>query len=66
MPGHVGIRRFTTKRFFFSAVGLGLATWLCYGGKISGEQWVYALFGIIAGHHAEDIVRAWREARAPQ
>lgn len=60
MPGHEGLRRFATKRFIFSAAGLGLATWLCYVGKLAGQEWVYALLSIIAGHHAEDIVRAWR------
>lgn len=57
---HEGVRRFTTKRFVFSAAGLALATWLCLQGKVSGQEWVYALLSIIAGHHAEDIVRAWR------
>lgn len=65
MPGHTGIRRFGTKRFVFSAVGLALATWLCYVGKLSGQEWVYALVCIIAGHHAEDIVARWRGTGAP-
>lgn len=65
MPGHTGIRRFTTKRFVFSAVGLGLATYLCWNAKIGGQEWVYALAIIIAGHHAEDIIRAWRGGDKP-
>ena len=52
--------KFRTKRFIFSAVGLALATWLCYEAKLGGEQWVYALAIIIAGHHMEDLVKAWR------
>jgi hypothetical protein len=63
---HTGIRRFTTKRFLFSAVGLGLATYLCLAGKLSGQEWVYALLSIIAGHHAEDIVARWRGTGAQQ
>lgn len=60
MPGHTGIRRFTTKRFLFSLIGLALSTGLCYYGKLGGEQWVYALAIVLAGHHAEDLVRAYR------
>lgn len=57
---HEGIRRFTTKRFIFSAVVEGLATWMLYTGKLSGQEWVYASAIVIAGHHAEDIIKAWR------
>lgn len=45
---------------FFSVLGLGLATGLVYTGKLGGEQWVYALAIVIAGHHAEDIIKAWK------
>ena len=50
--------KFATKRFVFSAAGLALATFLCWEGKLDGAAWVYALAVIIAGHHAEDIVKA--------
>lgn len=53
-------QRFTTKRFFISMIGLGLGTWLCWETKISGEAWVYTLGICIAGHHAEDILKAWK------
>lgn len=52
--------RFTTKRFIFSAVGFTTATALLCQGKMDCGCWVYALAIVIAGHHAEDIVRAWR------
>ena len=54
------MKKFLTKRFLFSAAGLGLATFLTLHGTLSGMEWVYALFGVIAGHHAEDIIRAWK------
>lgn len=53
-------KKFLTKKFLFSAVGLALATFLNLHGTLGGEQWDYALFGIIAGHHLEDLIRAWR------
>jgi hypothetical protein len=30
-------------------------------GKIGGEEWVYVLVIVIAGHHAEDLIKAWRK-----
>jgi hypothetical protein len=55
-------KRFFTKRFLFSMLGLALASVLLATGKLSGENWVYALAVVIAGHHAEDIVKAYRSA----
>lgn len=66
MPGHTGIRRFLTKRFIFSAAGLALATLELEHGKLSGTEWVYALAIIIAGHHAPDLIAAWRRNGATQ
>lgn len=54
------LSKFTTKKFFFSLLGLILATVLTYQGHMTGEVWVYALAVIIAGHHAEDLIKAWR------
>lgn len=52
--------KFATKKFLFSASGLGLATLLTYQGHMNGETWVYALAVILAGHHLEDLIRAYR------
>jgi hypothetical protein len=55
------MKKFFTKRFLFSLLGLGLATWLQDSGHLGdGTAWVYALAIIIAGHHSVDIIRAWR------
>ena len=51
---------FITKRFVLSLIGLGLSSLLCYQGKLPGDAWVYALAVILAGHHAVDLVKAWR------
>lgn len=52
--------RFLTKRVLFSASGLVIATGLVCAGKMADTCWVYALAVIIAGHHAEDIIKAWK------
>lgn len=38
-----------------------IASAALWNGKLDGENWVFALAVIIAGHHAEDIVKAWRK-----
>jgi hypothetical protein len=53
-------KRFFSKRVFLSLLGLGTATGLVIAGKIGGSEWVYALAVVIAGHHASDIVSAWK------
>lgn len=53
-------KRFTTKRFIFSMIGFITSTVLCWYGKINGEMWVYAMAIVIAGHHMEDLIKAWR------
>ena len=52
--------RFLTKRFVMSAFGFATATVLLCAGKLTSECWVYALAIVIAGHHAEDIVKAMK------
>jgi hypothetical protein len=41
-------------------IGLALATAALWTGKISGENWVYVLVIVISGHHAEDLIKAYR------
>lgn len=57
--------RFATKRFVMSAVGFVTATALLCTGKLTDVCWVYALAVVIAGHHAEDIVKAMRGGQQP-
>jgi hypothetical protein len=58
IPAH---SRWTTKRVVFSALGFVTATIALWTGKLDGENWVFALAVVIAGHHSEDIVKAWRK-----
>jgi hypothetical protein len=53
-------RRVFTTRKVFSLVGFLAATIMLWYGKINGEEWVYVLVIVIAGHHAEDLIKAWR------
>ena len=52
--------RWLTKRMFFSVTGLVTATVMVYTGKMDAGNWVFSLAVVIAGHHAEDIVKAMR------
>lgn len=58
--------RWTTKRMFFSVLGIGLATGALFDGKLDAGHWSLVILGCIAGHHMEDLIRAWRgNAGAP-
>jgi len=59
------VKKYFTKRMLFSVAGLSAATWLCHGGHIDGSAWTYALGVSIFGHHAEDIVKAYKGDRPP-
>lgn len=52
--------KFWSKRMVLSLLGMGLMTALCYLGKVGGEQFIYGLAVILAGHHAADLIKAWR------
>lgn len=41
-------------------IGLTVATTALWHGKLDGENWVFALAVVLAGHNAEDIVKAAR------
>lgn len=58
--GHSFWHKFGTKKFIFSVAGLAIATWLEIHSKLDGPTWVYALAVIIAGHNAEDVIRAFK------
>lgn len=53
--------RWLTKRMFFSVLGIIIATTMVYTGKMDAHTWVESLLVIIAGHHAEDLIAAWRK-----
>jgi hypothetical protein len=53
--------RWTTKRFIFSVVTFIVATVLLCTAKLTGEQWVWATACIIAGHHGDALIAAWRK-----
>lgn len=52
--------RWITKRMFWSAVVLTSGTAALWGGKLDGSNYVLLCLGVIAGHHAEDLIKAWR------
>jgi FtsH-binding integral membrane protein len=51
---------FFTKRMLFSLIGLTVASVALFTGKMADHVWVYSLAVVIAGHHAVDIVKAWK------
>lgn len=52
--------RWITKRMFFSVTGIITGTCMLCIGKLDGSNWVLLVLGCIAGHHAEDMIKAWR------
>jgi hypothetical protein len=59
-PAKAPHNRFTSKRFIFSVIGLATATAMLWCGKLASHDWVWAFFGILAGHNIVDLARAWR------
>jgi hypothetical protein len=53
--------RWTTKRFIFSVATFITATVLLCTTRLTGEQWVWATAIIIAGHHGDALIAAWRQ-----
>lgn len=52
--------RWLTSRKVITAVGFSTATVMVYTGKMDAGTWVYNLAVLIAGHHAADLIAAWR------
>lgn len=50
---------FTTRKIL-TAVGITIATVALFEGKMSDGVWVYSMAVFIAGHHAADLVKAWK------
>jgi hypothetical protein len=51
-----------TARKVLTAVGVAIATAALWKGKMTDGVWVYAMAVFIAGHHAADLIKAWRGA----
>lgn len=52
--------RWFTSRKVFTLVGVAVASTALFKGKMSDSVWVYAMAVFLAGHHAIDIIKAWR------
>lgn len=50
-----------SRRFVLAVTGLAIASVAMWFGKLDGTNWVYALAVVLAGHNAEDIVKAVRK-----
>jgi hypothetical protein len=59
-PAEKKRNRFLTKRFVLSTAGLAIASAALWQHHLDGENWVFALAVVIAGHHAEDLVGKWK------
>lgn len=51
---------FFTKRVLLSLLVLALGTSGLYAGKLAGGDYVLLCAIVIAGHHAVDLVKAWK------
>lgn len=58
-PKKVSKGWFTTRKTL-TYVSVATATVMVYTGKMDAQVWVYAMAVFIAGHHAADIVKAFR------
>lgn len=54
--------RWFTSRKVITAVGVAIASTALFRGKMSDSVWVYAMAVFIAGHHAADLIKAWRSS----
>ena len=50
---------FTTRKVL-TYLSIIIATTMVYTGKMSDGVWVYAMAVFIAGHHAADLIKAWK------
>ena len=50
---------FTTRKVL-TYVSIVIATTMVYTGRMSDSVWVYAMAVFIAGHHAADLIKAWK------
>jgi len=59
MDGSPKKRWFTTRKLL-TVVGIAISTTALWKGKMTDSVWVYAMAVFIAGHHAVDLVKAWK------
>lgn len=52
--------RLLTTRKLFSLIAFTTASVALWNGKLGGAEWVYAVAVILAGHHAADLIKAYR------
>lgn len=52
--------RWFTSRKVLTVVGVAIATTALWTGKMTDGVWVYAMAVFIAGHHAADLIKAWK------
>ena len=60
MPDLVKKTRWLTGRKMITVAGFTAATAMVYSGKMSDQCWVFAMAVFIAGHHAADLIAAWK------
>jgi hypothetical protein len=60
MSRETGSTRWLTSRKVITTVGVAIATTALFKGKMSDGVWVYAMAVFIAGHHAADLIKAWK------
>lgn len=53
-------KRWWTTRKLLTVLGIAIATTALWTGKMSDGVWVYAMAVFIAGHHAADLIKAWK------
>jgi hypothetical protein len=60
MSRETGHTRWFTSRKVITTVGISIATVALFKGRMSDGVWVYAMAVFIAGHHAADLIKAFR------
>ena len=57
------MKKWFTTRKVLTYVCIAIATTMVYSGKMSDGVWVYAMAVFIAGHHAADLIKAFKGDR---
>jgi hypothetical protein len=52
--------RWITSRKVASLLVLGSSTFLQFSGKLGADAYALTCIAVIAGHHAPEILRAWK------
>lgn len=54
------MKKWLKRKSIITIASVAIAAVALFHGKMSDSVWVYAMAVFIAGHHAEDLIRAWR------